>query len=214
MRMRILAVAVASAAVLAGATAAAVSMPAKAATAECQAVAAGACGSIDTPAGGYDLDVWKQVAASDTPVKVWPQSTADRAEDWEAVVVPAGLSGYYQGLTDKLTWPTPATAVNLEYAPDGVASGYCLSIITSTEYATTALRPCDAVTAANQTFNQYQTFVRVAAADSDGSYTVYESVLTGYALTVARHDTAGSLVVSAPVGAGGPSVDQLWEPNG
>ncbi len=188
-------------------------VPAGAATPGCQAVAAGACGSLVTPvAGGVALDVWQQHAASDTAVKVWKTSVTDPAEDWELIPVAAtGLTSTYPSLE---LAKTLAGAVNVEYAPDGVLSGFCISIIASTERAAAALRPCDTVTAANQTYNPYQTFNKVAAADFDGTAYVYESVLTGLVLNDQRAGGPGSAVISYPLGGDGSTPQQLFEPNG
>jgi hypothetical protein len=185
---------------------------ASAATPACQAVAGGVCGSWDTPvAGGVDLDVYQQRAASDTQVIVWRQSSTDPAEDFELLTVPAPLTSTYPALHDA---ETLANAVNIEYAPDGIPSGFCVSVITSTARARAALRPCDMVSLSNQTFNPYQTFNRVAASDADGSFTVYQNVLSGLVLNDARSGGAGSPVISYPLGSTGSTPNQLWEANG
>lgn len=188
-------------------------VPAHAATPGCQAVAAGACGSWQAPVGGgVDLDVWQQHAASDTAIKVWKASATDPAEDFQLIPVAAtGLTGFYTGLTDT---ETLASAVNIEYAPGGVPSGFCVSIVTSTERAPAALRPCDIVTAANQTFNQYQTFNKVAAVDADGTFTVFQSVLTGLVLNDQRDGGPGAQVISYPLGEAGSTPNQLWQAQG
>ena len=214
--MKIRLVAAAAAVVVVAGTTAALAMPSKAATPACQAAGAGlVCSSLDTPGGGaLDMDAWKRVAASDTPVKVYGESVTDPAEDFEMIQVGTDETPLYPGLTDKLEI-VPGSTVMIEYAPEGVLSGYCISIITSTEYAHAALRPCDVPSVSNQTYNQYQTFVRVAAGDADGSsFYALENVLTGLTLTDPRNGPAGTAVVSAPVGTEGFSGGQLWEANG
>ena len=185
----------------------------EAATPGCQAAGAGlVCSSVDTPAGALDLDAWKRIAGSDTPVKVWGESSTDPAEDFEMVPVVPTETGMYPALADKLAVVAGKT-VYIEFAPGGVLSGYCISVVTATIGADAALRPCDTATVSNQTYNQYQTFVE-APASADGSFFGLENVLTGYALTDARSGGPGTAVVSIPPGADGLGSDQLWEPNG
>ena len=183
---------------------------AHAATPACQAIPA--CGSYVAPVGGgVALDVWQQRAASDTAVKVFKTSATDPAEDFDLIpVASTGLTGLYPGLEDSQAL---AKAVNIEYAPGGVPSGFCVSIVTSTERAAAALRPCDVVTAANQTFNQYQVFNEVAASDGDGAFVIFASVLTGLVLNDQRAGGSGSAVISYPLGSAG-TPQQLWQATG
>jgi hypothetical protein len=185
----------------------------QAATPGCQAAGSGlVCSSVDTPAGALDMDVWKRTAASDTPVKVWTESTTDPAEDWEMVPVVPTEASSYPALADKLAVVAGKTAY-IEYAPGGVLSGYCISVITATAGADAALRPCDTPSVSNQTYNPYQTFVEAAAA-ADGPFFGLENVLTGLALTDKRSGGPGTAVVSLAVPSAGLASDQLWEPNG
>jgi hypothetical protein len=180
---------------------------ADAATPACLAVPAAACASWTTPvAGGVDLDVYRQRAASDTQVIVWRASGTDPAEDFELVPVTATVS-LYPALADAITLGMP---VNIEYAPDGVRSGFCVSVVTGTSRAPAALRPCDI----GSTFNPFQTFDQRTAAAADGVYSIFQNVLSGLVLNDARGGGDGSAVISYPIGAVTGTPNQLWELNG
>jgi len=192
-------------------------VPAGAATPGCQAVPAGGCSSWQTPAGGgAALDVWQQRAASDTPVKVYRGSAVDPAEDLELVAVPAGATSTFPSLLASVApAAVPGTDwVSIEYAPDGIPSGYCVSIIAATERAAAALRPCDIYTASNTTYDPFQVFDKVAATDADGTFYVFKSVLTGFVLNDQRGGGSGSAVISYALGDDGSTPQQLWEAAG
>jgi hypothetical protein len=225
-------IAAAAAAVVIAGSIAAAGMPARAASAGCQAAAG--CASYDTPVqGGMDLDAlnWGGTGRPGTaggvvndPVVVWSDAGAGAAGDWDVIREPAG-----EVLTESVSPVVPVAPPSGEpaeivYAPDGVASGLCVSVVTSTVRAHAALRPCDMsfTAAVDPTYNPYQTFYLRPATDGDGEFTVFENVIdytgvtggAGLVLNDMRSGGNGSPVISYPAGADGTTPNQLWEANG
>lgn len=125
---------------------------------------AGYCGAqTNSAATPLSFDVYQQKAANFQPVVGYVNSTGDPATDF--------FTFAYQGGSSKI----------FEYAPNGVASNYCITVDTGGKLG---LRPCGGYT--------WQRFTAVA--DSSGTAYGWQNVQDG--LFIASHGNAQQLTVA------------------
>jgi hypothetical protein len=189
---------------------------ARAATPGCDTVSpAGACGSWQTVTG-LDLDVLGQSRAASTPLIAWTPARTDPAEDFEEIQIPPSTPSSYPSFG-----ASPAEAFALEYAPGGVASDMCVSVISATAGQPAELRPCEQLPGE---YNPYQAFQAWMAA-CDGTCVTLRNVIgsvTEGGTTLYLTDPRSGIgrkghrvpVVSEPPASGGPSGGQLWQTAG
>ncbi|MGH3220024.1 MAG: hypothetical protein ACRDPY_15190 [Streptosporangiaceae bacterium] len=210
-------VAAAAALTLIGSVSAAVTMTANAATTECADVTpAGTCASW-TSGLGLALDVQGQVKAAGTPIIAYTPGT-DPATDFEQAAITNGSVSIYPGIGPSAG--APASAFDIEYAPDGVPSGLCISVITGNAGQPAGLREC---TGTLGRYNPYQAFVAYGGAGTtcDGSCVALQSVLnegsdatvmylTDLTSSIGRKGHRNDIVSEPQVTAGVFVPGQLW----
>jgi hypothetical protein len=199
--------------------AAALAPAAGAATPACTAVPGNACGSWNAEVPGLpDLDVAGGAAASGTAIIMFTRTATDKAEDFRVQAVSSGSVAKYtttgaHNYTAGVTTLGVADGVRIQYAPFGVASGFCVSTVNPVGGTAVQLRWCDNTPGE---FNQFQTF-RSAAAVGDGTFVSFREVINDLALTDPRN--GGSIgvighrvhvITRAYTGISG----QLWGQNG
>jgi hypothetical protein len=196
----------------------ALSTPAQASTAQCDAVLPhGTCASWQSEVPGRpDLDVLGGAAVSGNSLIIFPQSRTDKAQDFMVVNVSptatakfttTGVHAYIAGST-----MIGAGAVEIEYAPKGVASGLCVSTVNPNGHADAQLRGCSNATT---TFNQFQTF-RSGAAQGDGTFIQFKEVINDNLMTnPANNGSVGKVGdrVHVSFRAANGSTGQLWGQN-
>jgi hypothetical protein len=147
---------------------------AHAATVQCNAIPNGGCSSWETPGGGgFDLDVYRQSTAPDTPLIVYTATGSDPAEDIEIIPVPASSVSIYTYAGSQA--PTTQAYVNIEYAPKGQPSGMCVSDIAPSAGQPDELRPCNTVPGK---YNPFQSFTESASDVGDGIFVSFEDAPT------------------------------------
>ena len=161
-------------------------LPAGASTHACDTAVNG-CRSIQSEVPNRpDLDVLGAPLhpASGNPVIVFTRSTTDRAEDFVPVAhLTSDTSTAEVGsihVTTTLASLGFTNAVNLEYAPNGVRSGLCVSSVNPNGHASVQLRNCN--TTGNK-FNPWQTFQVTDNGAADGQFVTYTEPINGLLMT-------------------------------
>lgn len=158
---------------------------ARAATPGCTAVLGHLCGSWNAEAPNLpDLDVSGAAANSGTSVIVYTRTSTDKAEDFAVQnVSPAATSKYtVSGTAHSFTagvTTAPTGSVVIQYTPNGVASGMCVSTVNPDGFAAAQLRPCSNNTTQ---FNPFQTFTS-AVATGDFTAVQFTEVINGNVMT-------------------------------
>lgn len=199
----------------------AVAPSANAATPGCTAVPGLACGSWNSEVPGLpDLDVLGGAAVSGNSLIVYTRTATDKAEDFTVQAVPTGAVSVYGGFAPLAPAPVGSTNVRIQYSPNGVLSGLCVSTVNPVpgDDTPTQLRNCAPTLVAPGVYNPYQTFVRQDTGNpGDGQFVNFREVINHLALT--NPAAGGSIgVVGNRVhvitrGYSG-SVHQLWGLNG
>jgi hypothetical protein len=192
-------------------------LPASASTHACD-IALNGCRSIQSEVPNRpDLDVQGGAKVVGNAIIVYTRSATDKAEDW----VPVAHAGSDTSTVavGSLTTATTLTsisftnAVSLEFAPNGVRSGLCLSSVNPNGFASTQLRNCNTVP---NKFNPWQTFKVDDTGVFDGQFVKYIEPINHLVLTNPKNNgdigTVGHRVQTKfahDIGATG----QLWGKN-
>jgi hypothetical protein len=230
--------AVAAASVLvAGGLAVAVAGTAQASTHACDIAPATAgsfgCVSLNAEVPGLpDLDVQGGSAVSGNVLIAFTRTNHDKAEDFvftNLATTGSGLArqstfavtGTYSGaLTTATPLSTIAAAtkpVQIQFAPNGVLSGLCVSSVNPNGHASVQLRHCNTDPAR---FNPYQTFQQKDTGNpGDGQFITFTEVINGHLLTDPRNDGyIGHVGARIQIKTAGSSSNihtgQLWGFNG
>src|SRR6266567_3808542 len=219
-RSKRLAVLAGSVLVAGGLAVALTSGTAKAATAACTAVPGVACASWNAEVPGLpDLDVQGGAAVSGNAVIVYTRSATDKAEDFRVQAVDTTLHSKYEVTGTFGAWHQTlpnalvTNAVRIRYAPNGVASLYCLSSVNPNGFASVQLRFCDDTAGE---WNPYQTFQKTDTGNpGDGQFVTFREVINGHLLTDPRNDGSIGFVgariqVKFAGGTGVIHTGQLW----
>lgn len=215
------------AATLAAGLALAVPTAARAATPGCTAVPSTGCVSLNAEVPGLpDLDVQGGAAVSGNVLIAFTRSSTDKAEDFAVQGVPTGTATSFTG-TGPATLPAAPvgqTNVRIQYAPNGVLSGFCLSSVNPNGFASVQLRHCDSAPGTNlpstTTYNPYQTFVRHDTGNpGDGQFLTFEEVINHHLLTdPANNGSIGvkgaRIQIKFAGNLGNVHTGQLWGVNG
>jgi hypothetical protein len=165
---------------------------AKASTHGCD-IALNGCRSIQSEVPNRpDLDVQGGAKVVGNAIIVYTRSSTDKAEDW-VPVAHAGSDTSTVAVTGVNTLTTATTltslgftnAVSLEFAPNGVRSGLCLSSVNPNGFASTQLRVCNTVASK---FNPWQTFKVDDTGVFDGQFVKYIEPINNRVLTNPRND--------------------------
>lgn len=186
---------IAAGAILAGSAAVSLAgSPAHASTASCDAVLPhGTCASWQSEVPGRpDLDVLGGGAVSGNSLIVYKQSSTDKAEDFRVINVNAAATSKYTvnhtmvGGHDFTAGVTlaPTSSVMIEFSPNGVPSGLCVSTVNPDGFAAAQLRGCSN---GSSQFNPFQTFTSAAAA-GDGTFVQFHEVINNLAMTNPKND--------------------------
>ena len=143
---------------------------ARSATIGCQDYTGGYCGSQDLKFGHYALDVKGQRATYGNTVILWTRSNTDPAQDF--------IFKNYNGLSG-----TGGPDKTFEYAPNGRASGLCLSFPSETRGSGGVLRVC------NESI--WQTFSPIYV---DGTYVGWQNQASGYVMEDGGFQNQGTQV--------------------
>jgi hypothetical protein len=138
-----------------------------------------------------DLDVQGGARVVGNAIIVYTRSATDKAEDWVVVThlttdtstANVGALTTATTLTDR--FGATSSAVSLEFAPFGVRSGLCLSSVNPNGFASTQLRPCNAVP---NKFNPWQTFNVTDFGAADGQFVTYTEPINHLVMTNPRND--------------------------
>ena len=125
----------------------------------------GYCGSQQLKYGHFDMDVYQQRATYGDKIILWTRSSSDPAQDF--------IAKNYNGINNDKTF---------EYAPNGVASGLCVSFPSTARGTGAVLRTC------NQ--SAYQTFEPVTT--SDGDYVAWKNLASGYVMEDGAYGNQGT----------------------
>ena len=203
--------AVATTAIAAAIIAASGATWANAATPQCTAVLGNACGSWNAEVPGLpDLDVLGGAAVSGNAIIVFTRTSHDKAEDFAVQPVAAGSTSTFPAVHAAVS---PANAVRIQYTPDGLATGLCVSTVNPNGNTAVQLRACDNTAG---TYNPFQTFVK-ADANGDGQFVSFTEVINNMKLTDPRNSGSIGVVghrVHVLVKAADGTSGQLWGQNG
>jgi len=228
--------ALAGAVAVAGGLAFAAAPAAQASTHACDIAPTG-CVSLNAEVPGLpDLDaLGGGVGHSGQAVIVFTRSSTDKAEDFvftrldtsgsgtarqSTFDVTGTYSGHLTLATPLSVIPNTATtkAVQIEYAPLGVRSTYCVSSVNPNGFASVQLRKCNTDPTK---FNPYQTFqMKDTGNPGDGQFITFTEVINGHLLTDPRNDggigVVGNRVQVKTTGSGTGTIHtgQLWGFNG
>ena len=170
-----------------------------------------------------DLDVQGGAAVSGNVLIVYTRTNHDKAEDFRVQSVETTDHSKYNVTGSFGTWSTTAAnvhvpgAVRIQYSPNGVASGYCLSSVNPNGFASVQLRACDNTAGE---WNPYQTFQRNDTGNpGDGQFVTFREVINGHLLTDPRNDgyigvKGARIQVKFAGGTGTVHTGQLWGLNG
>jgi len=198
---------------------------ASAATPGCTAVPGVACASWNAEVPGLpDLDVLGGAAVSGNAVIVYTRSATDKAEDFRVQPVDTTLHSKYDVAGTFGSWSKTlanslvTNAVRIQYAPFGVASGFCLSSVNPNGFASVQLRVCDNTSGE---WNPYQTFQKKdTGVPGDGQFVTFTEVINGHLLTDPANNGSigvkGDRVQVKFAGGNGAVIHtgQLWGRNG
>jgi hypothetical protein len=201
-------------------------LSASAATPGCTAVPGVACASWNAEVPNLpDLDVQGGAAVSGNVLIVFTRTNHDKAEDFRVENVDTtqhstfDVSGSFNG---GVVWHTASAnvavpgAVRIQYSPNGVASGLCVSSVNPNGFASAQLRHC----ADAGLFNPYQTFQRTDTGNpGDGQFVTFREVINGHLLTDPKNDGSigvkgARIQVKFSGGTGTVHTGQLWGRNG
>lgn len=128
------------------------------------------CGSQDLQYGKYALDVYQQNATYGNKIILWTRSNSDPAQDF--------IFRNYNGLGG-----SGGPDKTFEYAPNGRASGLCVSFPSTGLGTGAVLRTCNE--------GIWQTFRPIAAG---GSYVAWQNLASGYVAEDGAYGNQGTQI--------------------
>jgi hypothetical protein len=158
---------------------------ARSATIGCNALTGGngVCGSVALKFGHYSLDVYQQRAQVNNKIILWTKSNSDPAQDFYAA--------QYNHTPNQFT---------MEYAPNGIRSGLCVSFPSTTLGSTAVLRHCNE--------GPWQTD-SVKPVSAGGSYFEIKNQASGLVMEDRGFGNQGTRVAQWSANGGD---NQLWKP--